>query len=392
MKKVFSKKVFGVIKRLLVSAVAIALIFVLPTVGLKTDDNLSMIYSTFLGAKSKYQGIIEIWNVDTFESGTNSKTSFLNSAAKSFQNKNKGLYIMVRNLTEYECENLLAKGESPDLFSCSYGVAEKFSKYITAFDKNLKFDTASNFLQAGTVSGELRAVAWCRGNYCLISTKAKIDAASKAGAYSNLSKELADKVGDESVFDALTSNKIKLSDIALLSGFKEEKKNKTKVTYSLEYGTGNYQLPQKAFEAYNNKGLVSVSDIDINKENAGQSQYSAYSNFVAGKSTILLGTQRDIARMENRQSLGKVSDVVYQPLTSFTDLVQFMLLSNSDNKLKREYSEKFVQFLVGWSVQEKLGSVGMFATCSLKQNLYESGVMSDISSQKIEDYSVKSLF
>ncbi len=387
MKKVNAKQVFGVLKRLLVMAFAILLLVVLPAVKLSYDDNLSMIYSTFLGSKSKYQGIIEIWNIDSFESGTASKTSFINSIAKSFQNKNKGLYVMVRNLSQFECENLLAQGQKPDLFSCSYGVALGLKDYIQPFDNRLKFDTASNFLSAGMVDSSLMAVAWCRGNYCLISTKGKIESAQKAGAFAGF-----DFASEQSMSDEIEKGKRKLSDIALLSGYKVQEKNSTKTIYSLEVAKSKYQLPQIAFEAYTNKGLVSISDVDFDQGSISQSQYSAYSNFIAGNSTVLLGTQRDIARMQNRESLGKVSDVIYEPVTGFTDLVQFMLVAQSNDVTRREYAEKFAQFLTSESSQSKLSLIGMFATCNLDINLYENSVMSDISSQKIGDYKVNKLF
>ena len=44
--------------------------------------DLKNIYGVFLGNKSKYQGIIEIWNIDSFEAGNRSKTSLLNEISK----------------------------------------------------------------------------------------------------------------------------------------------------------------------------------------------------------------------------------------------------------------------------------------------------------------------
>ena len=83
------KKVFKYLKRMFISIVAIVLIVCLPSVKLKENDDLAKIYSIFLGAKSKYQGIIEIWNIDGFESGKVSKDKILNNIAEKFQEKNK---------------------------------------------------------------------------------------------------------------------------------------------------------------------------------------------------------------------------------------------------------------------------------------------------------------
>ena len=102
-----------IIKRILIAILVVFLIFYLPRVRISNDDNLGLIYSTFVGQKSKYQGIIEIWNIDTFEGGKKSKTEFLTSVTKSFQLKNKGIFFMIRNITENECMNMLQAGQRP---------------------------------------------------------------------------------------------------------------------------------------------------------------------------------------------------------------------------------------------------------------------------------------
>ena len=83
MKKLTKPQVLNVLKKLILSALVVTLIVILPMASLKANDDLSMIFGTFLGQKSKYQGIIEIWNIDTFESGTASKASFLTATAKA---------------------------------------------------------------------------------------------------------------------------------------------------------------------------------------------------------------------------------------------------------------------------------------------------------------------
>ena len=122
MKKI--KNLKSVLFRILVFVLVVVMIVFLPSVKLKQNQDLENIYGVFLGNKSKYQGIIEIWNIDSFEAGNKSKTSLLTEISKEYQKKNKGVYFMVRNLTENECLGLAEKGEIPDLISCSYGVAE----------------------------------------------------------------------------------------------------------------------------------------------------------------------------------------------------------------------------------------------------------------------------
>ncbi len=347
------KKFKAIFVRAIFFVLAIVMFFVLPLVKIGENEDLSRIYSIFVGKKSEFQGVIEVWNIDTFESGSISKASFISLVAEDFQNQNKGVYVVVRNLTEYECLTLLESGEMPDLFSCSYGVAEKISSYVQAFSSTDDIDIREEFITAGSVNGSLMGLAWCRGVYVLISTEEKL---SKAGID--------------------TSEGVKLSDIALTSGFEVESSGKT--VYSLCYGTNKYLLPKLALSAYNDSGVDSISQTSILADSEGSTSYEAYCSFLAGESTILLGTARDVLRMENRVKNGKISDVIYQPLTEFSDMVQFALVANTGDSLKAKYAESFAKFLTSTKCQEKLASFGMFAVKTIDENLYSNSVLRDI--------------
>ena len=367
MKKISKKAVFAVLKRVVSLAMIVALIVVLQSVAIKPSDDLSYLYEIFVGKKSKYQGIIEIWNIDTFEGGTGSKFSFLEARAKEFEKQNKGLYFLIRNVTEQECLNMLEAGESPDLFSCSYGVAPKLEKYVQPFSK--QFDIAKNYLEAGKSQNSQFALAWCRGAYCLISTKA------------NLEKAKVD-----------TNTKVDLISNVLNLGYETQGKKKTYTTYSVSYGTAKYLMPQNALLSYNVNMLETSNKLAFDKSKDSQTPYSAYCSFVAGESVMLLGTQRDIARMENRAVQGKVSDVIYQPLTKYNDLVQFLMLSKTNNNTKLCYMENFAEFLVSEKSQKQLEKIGMFSVVISNVLPYRKGVMFDIASENIESQSVLNLF
>ena len=66
-------KLKNVIARLFVLCVVVCLIVTLPLVGDMKNENLALIYKVFVGARSKYDGVIEIWNIDSFENGKVSK-------------------------------------------------------------------------------------------------------------------------------------------------------------------------------------------------------------------------------------------------------------------------------------------------------------------------------
>lgn len=368
MKKINKKSMFFIAKSLISLCLTVALLFFLPTVHVFVGDNASFLYEAFIGKKSKYQGIIEIWNIDTFEAGTASKDSFLEARAKDFEKQNKGLYFLIRNVTEQECMNMLEAGELPDLFSCSFGVAPKLQKFLKPVSTN-KFGIAENYLKAGKIDKVQFALPWCRGAYCLISTKANLEKA---------------KVNTDTKFD-LISNALKL-------GYEVHGKKKTHSVFSLSFGRSNYLMPENALLSYNVNILESNEKLAFNAETAKSSTYSAYCSFIAGESVMLLGTQRDVARMENRVKNGKASDVVYAPLLRFNDLVQFVMIAKSNNSNREFYAEEFAKFLVSKSSQSKLSSVGMFSVLTGENCAYENGVMFDIALENISTHSIPKLF
>jgi len=346
-------KIKILIIRILFGILSIILMVTLPFLMVKEDDDFSYIYSVFVGSKSKYQGIIELWNIDSFESGSNSKSKYIEEVAKSFQKQNKGIYVLVRNLSEFECLNLLEKGEKPDIFSCSYGISSEIKDYILPFSNVENLDISNNFLGAGKENDKQYGLAWCYGFYTLISSENHI---KKAG------KEFEN---------------INLSESALNMGYQVVGKKNTKTIYSLTYGKNKYLLPNFAFSSYTNRGLISDLEFSLDENIKTNTQYDAYTNFLSNNSVILLGTQRDIFRIENRVKNGKISNVIYQPLTTFTDLIQFSFLAKNDNSLKLEYAEIFAKMLSSSKYQSKLSSIGMLPVTG-QLDVYESGIMRDV--------------
>lgn len=348
------KKIFKIGFKVLLGVLTIAMFVTLPKFSADVSGNFSFISGVFVGSKSKYQGVIEVWNIDTFESGSAPKSNYLSKVAGIFQKENRGLYVLIRNLTEFECLNLLSSGLSPDIFSCSYAVASELRDYVVPFSSSENIDVSDNILASGVVDDSLYALPWCMGVYCLISTA------------SHLSKAKFDITQDFS-----------LADIALSVGYEIKSKNSTKIISSLTYGSQKYLLPKQALNSYNNKGLITTSSYSLDKNVNSQTPYGAYSKFLAGDSVILLGTQRDICRMENRVSQGKASDVFYKPLTTFTDLIQFTLISRTDDEIKRNLCEDFCKKLVEKSSQKFLKDIAMLPVTG-QTDIYSGGIMSDI--------------
>ena len=93
------------------------------------------------GQPTPQKTVLTIWNVDTFEGGKGSRTTFLNTVAKELEKDGKSIY-MVFSKTLEGLDSAFQKGEMPDMLSFGLGV---------------------------DVSMKNQAYCWCMGKYALFS-------------------------------------------------------------------------------------------------------------------------------------------------------------------------------------------------------------------------------
>ena len=101
--------------------------------------------------------IVEVWNVDTFEGGKGSRTSFLAKAARRIEGE--GVYYYVLSYTAEGARAALAQGKKPDMLSFGVGLGE-FAEEC----KPLPYS-----FSGGSIGGRCLAVPWCAGKYVLFS-------------------------------------------------------------------------------------------------------------------------------------------------------------------------------------------------------------------------------
>ncbi len=362
MKKITKK----VIKRLILSVFVIVLIITLPMVSLKTDNNMELIYKSFVGKKSDYLGFVEIWNVDTFEGGSVSKESILSKVAKEYQNENKGTYVIIRNISENECKNMIAKGQLPDLFSCSYGVANDIKDYVVPFNEEFN-DIYNNLLSTGVYNNRQYAIPWCYGNYYLFSTSERVERFFKEG------------------------EKINLSKIALETGYVKNSGKKEEIIYSLGFGSNKYLLPQIAFKTYSNREIA-LNNYAVNKDSSMENTpYDAYCDFLVGGCNVLLGSGKDLIRLKNRESSGKLDGLIVERVGGFTDLIQFAFLTKKDSK-RYNHAQAFVKKLLSFDTQTKINNSGLYAVNKSVINEEINSAMSNIIPKNIESYKCCNVF
>jgi len=264
---------------------------------------------------------LELWEIDTFEGGSASRARFLEKQAFAYQTNTKNVYVIVRTVELAQAHALLEQGSKPDLVSFGIGAGEMLEslcKPVTTQNY-----VRSDLLAGGRKDGEQLAVPWCMGGYLLCSTQ-KIDA---------VNYDYFAKIKDKS-----------------------EKK---------VVGAGQaYNLPKYAIN----------SDLRVFVD-TNYTQYSAYEAFLKGNEIeILLGTQRDLFRLNNKSKLGVIDSINYHFLSEYTDLIQYIAITAEDEKMQKVASE-FIDFILSEDVQKKLTTIGMF--CVNNAKIYSEKVYQD---------------
>ena len=120
--------------------------------------------------------------------------------------------------------------------------------------------------------------------------------------------------------------------------------------------------------------------------------YAIQNDAIRFDGVVLCGTQRDLLRMKNREAQGKVSDLIVEQLFGFTDLVQFIMLSETLSGDKKIVAEDFVKFLTKEKAQNIILKSGLFSVIKFDKNSEEMGIMQNIIPQNFSDYVAPKVF
>lgn len=107
-----------------------------------------------------YEGVVRIWQIDSFEGGKGSRAAFLNRAARNFEKEHPGILFIVSSHSAESAQNSYLSGDVPDIIS--YGNGIEFAAELASPLKNCFFSFA-------TSDGKTYATPWCRGQYFLFS-------------------------------------------------------------------------------------------------------------------------------------------------------------------------------------------------------------------------------
>ena len=274
--------------------------------------------------KSGYKGVLNLWHIETFEGGSGSRAEFLKKRAIEFEANNKGVLVSVQTYTPEQVVQKLNDGARFDIISFSYGVGCDVINLLSAYKG--KVNVRDDLLQGGVLGDDILALPWAFGGYALCASDSVL---AKTGGVFDLKK----------VFEY---------------GYLKKDKNKTKVL-SLGVGFAQYANPFKALLGYDVVGNKDEWTNDLSV-----SPYQAYQDFLNEKFAVLLGTQRDLSRILQKQSQGKMTDVKFEFLSGYTDIVQYVgFCDNGQNR--GETSQQFIEYITSDVSQKKLSSIELFS-------------------------------
>ncbi len=101
-----------------------------------------------------------------------------------------------------------------------------------------------------------------------------------------------------------------------------------------------------------------------------ESQYEAYKDFVYNDNVFLLGSARDVFRVDNLNKVGRASATI-TPIDTYTDLVQYLGKIKDD-----ELTNRFCELALSDEFQNSLVDYALFSTKYNK--IYFSGIYNDM--------------
>ena len=116
-----------------------------------------------------YGGVVELWNVETFEGGSGSRTAWLTRQAAAFEREHKGLFVHVTALSAEQAAQKLKEGERFDVL-CFSGSGENYLPLLRPINAAVR----SNVEASGTVGGVQYALPLYCGIYALFARQSQI--------------------------------------------------------------------------------------------------------------------------------------------------------------------------------------------------------------------------
>ena len=311
MKKIKWGKGFKYIFKIFLVAIIVIYSAVIPTTIIPNFLKNKIISSE--SRKFEFMGVLEVWHIESFEGGSKSRQSWLEQRGIEFSKIHQGCYILINTMSLEQAKLNLQNGKKPNMFSFSIGAGDSLREYLSAY--NGKVAVRDDLLAGGKINDTIYAVPYLLGGYSIFS-----------------------------------KNEI------------------TKELQNVGFGEGN--INNFALALALNDYKVAISETSKNIDS-----FTAYDNYLKGKTSTLVGTQRDSFRINNRLQNGKMANENMSHLGVFSDLIQYMGICTT-NELEYEMSKKFIEYLQTTNVQKSISNISMFTANG--EYIYNSGYLHEM--------------
>jgi len=142
--------------------------------------------------------------------------------------------------------------------------------------------------------------------------------------------------------------------------------------YAIPYIIGGYahfsHNKNNTQTIYGNNNFTKPNNIE--NLTACPSQYEAYKKFANDKKINLVGTSRDLFRVNNLNEIGRTSATI-TPIDDYTDLIQYIATTKND-----DITKLFISSLLSPEYQTKLTEYSLFSALNTK--IYTQGIYNDM--------------
>lgn len=309
--------------------------------------------------EQKYRGILTMWHIVTFKTGGESGSSFLNAAISKFEKQNAYVFIELESITASEAATRIQKGEFPDIISYPLGYFpdEKLFDPIASDASSLLPCYAS----CGNAHGETFALPYMSSFYTLVSNENiflsnSVDTPQNIGisqnhfvyCLNNL-QPLPEENDAENPYHSITVEGTQQAMGAVSLVF----------PYFISDDTSLF-ISQEEY-AYQMGDLPSLDALVAD---------DTFSQGNCAMSVMPYGQYKQILDSEKSAAASPVPCII----TPYSDLVQMISITKTDDDKKREMINQWVNYLISPSVQQTLEKTNMLPVIPLEE-IYANDAM-----------------
>lgn len=262
--------------------------------------------------------VLDMWHIESFEGGNLARKTFLDKLSREFNRQNRGVFISLK-VMDVEQFSINVNKSTPDIISFT-SECKNINQHLVSLPRtNL---LSKNYLDSVIYDEDILAYPYMLGRYCLISYT--------DNAANSLCGEII------------------------------ERKNKKIFPLGLSSDTQCENVLKNNNLIYNSNAKKYLS------------QYDNYKGFLKKEVTTILGSQRDVHRLKNREQNGSIENLYYTYLDGYTDLVQYIGVTKNCKNI--DVAKKFAEFFLNDFVQTQISKIGMF---SVNQKIYTQDYMKE---------------